>query len=143
MIEIGLLFEEETLSLIPFHHDGLPPLPNQIFVYGSNLSGIHGAGAARAAFDFYGAKWGYGLSGVIGNSYAIPTKDELIQSLTLSKIRVYVDEFKKFAKDNPDIEFFVTRIGCGYAGYKDEDIAPMFKGISVNCDMPLDWKRYL
>ena len=100
-------------------------MDNEIFVFGSNLSGIHGAGAAKIAVDF-GAVYGKGV-GLYGNSYAIPTKDENITTLPLSKIEVYVNDFIKFAEKNIKYNFIVTKIGCGLAGFRIEDIAPLFK----------------
>ncbi len=106
-----------------------------IFVFGSNLAGVHGAGAAKTAVEDYGAKWGEG-EGLFGNSYAIPTKDLDIRPLTVSQIRHHVIKFIKFAEANPDKEFFVTAIGCGLAGNKVEDIAPLFAGCPKNCLLP-------
>jgi len=124
-----------------FHEDGTQAAAGEIFVFGSNESGIHGAGAAAAALDFYGAKWGHGF-GFSGQSFAIPTKDWVINSLSLSQISFYVKRFILVSKII-DKQFFITRIGCGLAGYKDCHIAPMFKGIGDNCDMPIQWKEYL
>ncbi len=112
----------------------------KIFVFGSNLSGIHGAGAAACALKEHGAVWGMG-QGHHGNSYAIPTKDEEIKTLPLKRIERYVRLFISYAKDNPDLEFQVTRIGCGLAGYVDTQIAPMFRGAPPNCDMPPGWRE--
>ena len=99
---------------------------NEVFVFGSNLSGIHGAGAAKLALNRFGAIWGLG-SGIQGKSYAIPTKDFNVYSkLSIDKIKDYVDIFIIFAKDLNDVTFFVTEIGCGLAGYIPEDIAPLF-----------------
>lgn len=95
--------------------------PNDIFVFGSNLSGAHGGGAARIARTKFGAKMGQGV-GLQGNSYAIPTMQGGVET-----IQPYVDEFIEFAKNNPNLTFYVTRIGCGIAGFKDEEIAPLFK----------------
>ena len=95
--------------------------PNQIFVFGSNLQGAHGGGAARAAYHHFGAIWGQGV-GLQGQSYAIPTMQGPVSS-----IKPYVDEFIAFARKHPEFEFLVTRIGCGIAGFKDADIAPLFK----------------
>lgn len=97
---------------------------NEVFVYGANERGIHGAGAARAAL-----KWGavMGQFGLSGQTYGIPTKDGNIKTLPLSIIKTYVDEFLIFATDNPDLVFLVTPIGCGLAGYSSRDIAPLFK----------------
>jgi len=111
-----------------------------IFVFGSNLSGIHGAGAAKFALDHHGAKWGQGV-GLQGNSYAIPTKDKNITTLPLTEIKMYVDHFLLFAEDS-DLTFQVTRIGCGLAGYTEKDIAPMFREAPRNCILCpefIDW----
>lgn len=125
-----------------FHIDGTQPKVNQIFVFGSNKAGRHGAGAAKAAKLHFGAEYGNGY-GLQGQSYAIPTKDSRIKTLPLEDIRHYIDEFKNFAKDNPHITFFVTRVGCGLAGYDDSDIAPMFVGSPNNCSFASQWKTYL
>ena len=100
---------------------------DRVFVFGSNLAGRHGAGAARFARLERGAVYCRGV-GLQGNSYAIPTKDERIRTLPLSRIEPFVKEFVAFAEAHPDMEFEVTRIGCGLAGYKPRDIAPMFAG---------------
>lgn len=125
-----------------FHLDGSQPNKNQIFVFGSNLAGIHGAGAAKQAALRYGAKYGQGV-GLRGQSYAIPTKDQDIETLPLDIISRYITNFVRFTNDNPQMQFFLTRIGCGLAGLKDKDIAPMFKGCGTNCDLPEDWQPYL
>jgi hypothetical protein len=97
-----------------------------IFVFGSNLSGRHGKGAAKTALG-WGAKWGQG-AGLQGRTYGIPTKDASIRrTLTLIEIKPFVDEFIEFAKNNPNLTFLVTEIGCGLAGYKQKDIAPLFE----------------
>lgn len=110
-----------------------------VFVFGSNLKGAHGRGAALFAKRNRGAVYGQGV-GHHGNSYAIPTKDEFIKTLPLSRIETYVQEFIYYARENPGMMFEITRIGCGLAGYKDEDIAPMFKGAPSNCIIPLGWQ---
>lgn len=109
-----------------------------IFVFGSNLAGRHGKGAALYARKYKGAVYGEGI-GLHGNSYAIPTKDEKLKSLPLSLIRFYVKQFLFYASTCPELEFEVTRIGCGLAGYTDTDIAPMFKGAPSNCHLPNGW----
>lgn len=96
--------------------------PNEIFVFGSNLAGAHGGGAARIALDLFGAVWGQGV-GLQGQSYAIPTMQGGVET-----IKPYVDEFIRFAKEHPELKFLVTRIGCGIAGFRDEEIGPLFKG---------------
>ena len=95
--------------------------PNEIFVFGSNLQGMHGGGAARAAYNKFGAVWGQGV-GLQGQSYGIPTMQGGVET-----IRPYVDEFIDFAKEHPELTFLVTRIGCGIAGFKDEEISPLFE----------------
>ena len=93
---------------------------HEIFVFGSNLAGRHGGGAARVANMKFGAEWGVGV-GLTGQSYAIPTMQGGVET-----IKPYVDEFIRFAQENPGLKFLVTRIGCGIAGFKDEEIAPLF-----------------
>ena len=93
---------------------------HEIFVFGSNLAGRHGGGAARAANMKFGAEWGVGV-GLTGQSYAIPTMQGGVET-----IKPYVDEFIRFAQANPELKFLVTRIGCGIAGFRDEEIAPLF-----------------
>ena len=94
--------------------------PDEVFVFGSNLNGYHGGGAARAAMNKFGAEWGKGV-GLQGQSYAIPTMQGGVET-----IQPYVDDFIAFAKRHEELFFYVTRIGCGIAGFKDEDIAPLF-----------------
>ena len=95
--------------------------PNEIFVFGSNLQGMHAGGAANVAYRKFGAIMGQGV-GLQGQSYAIPTMQGGVET-----IRPYVDEFIAFAKDHPDLTFFVTRIGCGIAGFTDDQISPLFR----------------
>ena len=95
--------------------------PNEIFVLGSNLAGQHGGGAARRAYQKFGAEWGQGV-GLPGQSYGIPTMQGGVET-----IKPYVDEFIEFAKRNPGLKFLVTEIGCGIAGFRVEEIAPLFK----------------
>ncbi len=111
-----------------------------IFVFGSNLAGRHGAGAALDAYRNHGAIYGQGV-GPQGNSYAIPTKDENLKSLPLEYIELYVKKFLVYARKHPKQIFGVTRIGCGLAGYKDSDIAPMFKSAPSNCILPKEWQN--
>ncbi len=112
-----------------------------IFVFGSNRAGVHGAGAAAFAHKHHGAVYGQG-EGLQGASYAIPTKDWAIHTLPLSAIAVHVSTFLEFARSHPELEFVVTRIGCGLAGYTDTDIAPMFVGAPDNCILPNGWRDY-
>ena len=93
---------------------------NEIFVFGSNLRGMHGGGAARVAMEEFGAEWGVGV-GRTGQTYAIPTMHGGVDA-----IKPYVDEFVEYAKAHPELKFLVTRVGCGIAGFRDKDIAPLF-----------------
>lgn len=110
-----------------------------IFVFGSNLAGRHGKGAALCALKEHGAIYGQGV-GRQGNSYAIPTKDEKLRTLPLSTIQIYVNAFLHYAQLNPTQTFLVTRIGCGLAGYRDHHIAPMFRDAPLNCQLPEGWR---
>jgi len=113
-----------------------------IFVFGSNLAGRHGKGAALFALKNHGAVYGRGR-GLQGNSYAIPTKDEHIRTLPLGAIRTHVGRFLEFAGKFPDTAFMLTPIGCGLAGYKPEQIAPFFKGAPSNVILPPEFKSVL
>lgn len=126
-----------------FHKDGSSPSTDQVFVFGSNLSGYHGGGAARAAHQLYGAEWGV-AEGPTGNSYAIPTVQEHISGpLSLDEIAKHVVDFIVHAIKNHETEFLVTRIGCGLAGHRDQDIAPMFSSAPNNCSLPDTWAQYI
>ena len=109
--------------------------PNEIFVFGSNLKGMHGGGAAYIAYRKFGAIMGQGV-GLQGQSYAIPTMQGGVET-----IRPYVDEFIKFAKQHPELTFLVTRIGCGIAGFTDEEISPLFAEAHEveNIVLPPNW----
>lgn len=100
---------------------------DEVFVFGSNLAGAHAGGAARIAMEKFGAVWGQGV-GLQGQSYAIPTMQGGVET-----IKPYVDEFVRFAKSHTKLVFLVTRIGCGIAGFKDEEIAPLFADV-LNID---------
>ena len=109
--------------------------PNEIFVFGSNLKGMHGGGAAYIAYRKFGAIMGQGV-GLQGQSYAIPTMQGGVET-----IRPYVDEFIQFAKQHPELTFLVTRIGCGIAGFTDEEISPLFEAAHEveNIVLPPNW----
>jgi len=115
---------------------------NKIFVFGSNLKGIHGKGAALTARNSYGAQLGVG-EGRTGNSYALPTKSTPSSSLHPNRIKAHVDTFINYAKQNPDLTFLVTRVGCGLAGFRDELIAPFFLGSPSNCVFDIKWLPWL
>ena len=95
-------------------------MPDEVFVFGSNLAGMHGGGAALFAARHFGAVMGQGV-GLQGQSYAIPTMQGGVET-----IKPYVDEFIAFAMAHPELFFYVTPIGCGIAGFRDEEIAPLF-----------------
>lgn len=113
-----------------------------VFVFGSNLAGAHGAGAAAHAVKHWGAIYGQGV-GHHGMSYALPTKDLRIMTLSLNAIRAHVIDFMRYAELHPHRTFKVTQIGCGLAGYTADQIAPMFAGAPSNCWFDEAWKQYL
>ena len=115
---------------------------NPVFVFGSNRRGAHGAGAALYARLHRGAIAGQG-EGLQGNSYGIPTKDENIQTLPLDEIEIHVNRFLAFAAARPELVFQVTPIGCGLAGYKPEQVAPMFRHAPPNCRLPPEFLAVL
>lgn len=110
--------------------------PNEIFVFGSNLAGFHGGGAARIAYEQFGAERGVGV-GSTGQCYAIPTMQGGVET-----IKPYVDEFILYARLHPELTFLVTRIGCGIAGFTDEQIAPLFTAARdlQNVALPDGWR---
>jgi hypothetical protein len=110
----------------------------EIFVFGSNLAGRHGKGAALYAKEHYGAQYGVG-HGFTGYAYAIPTKDAKLKTLSLDEIRYFVFRFLEVARARPDLTFKVTAIGCGLAGYQPSDIAPFFKDAPGNCQLPQEF----
>ena len=115
-----------------------------IFVFGSNKAGIHGAGAAKYAHQTLGAQWGIG-EGIVGNTYALPTKGYHIETLPLIEIKDAVNRFIEVAEywALRGAEFQVTRVGCGLGGKKDSDIAPMFRAAPDNCLFDEYWKPWL
>ena len=117
-------------------------LMSEIFVFGSNLKGIHGKGAAKYAVERYGAIRGVGV-GPQGNAYAIPTKEHPYKSLDLHQIAKHIIDFKAYASKHPEHRFKLTAIGCGNAGYKPKQIAPMFHGAPSNIDMPEEFLEFV
>lgn len=117
-----------------------------IFVFGSNTAGRHGAGAALFARQQRGAIYGQG-EGLQGDSYGIPTKgqrpDRSLYTLPLEQVRAGVERFLAFAASRPDLQFEVTPIGCGHAGYLPVEIAPMFEGAPANCQLPDEFLDHL
>ena len=112
-----------------------------VFVFGSNLAGKHGLGAALHAQQYYGAEIGVG-EGPTGQSYALLTKDKKLSPRPLSQIARSVSRFLAYAAAHSDVEFKVTRIGCGLAGYDDEQIAPFFLDAPPNCTFDPLWEKF-
>lgn len=120
------------------------PAPNWVFVFGSNLAGRHGLGAAKFAKMHYGAQYGKKFAvGHVGRSYAIPTKGEELEVLCLDVIAIYCKDFVSYAKSHPLLTFELTPVGCGLAGYKDQQVAPLFQGLPENVIVPDRWKKYI
>ena len=134
------------MSRYKYHVDKTLPKADEIFVFGSNLSGIHGLGAAQVARFQFQAELGIGR-GRTGNAYAIPTKGLVkfrrFPVLSLKEIHDYVREFREYTKAHKDETYFITRLACGLAAYEDSEIAPMFRGATRRCNFPKEWKRYL
>ncbi|MEF2976069.1 A1S_2505 family phage non-structural protein [Subtercola sp. YIM 133946] len=108
--------------------------PNEVFVFGSNAGGMHGGGAARTAYEKFGAVWGQ-ANGLQGQSYGIDT---------MSGLRVLASEvsgFLGFAREHPHLTFLVTEIGCGIAGYRPKQIAPFFADVPPNVVLPATFDR--
>ena len=127
--ELPLAHADNT---IPRERDGY------VFVFGSNLAGIHGAGAAKVAKRNFGAMQGH-AEGPMGMAYGIPTKDARLKVLPLHEVALAVAAFVAYAGDHPKQKFFVTRVGCGLAGFSDEQIAPMFANAPHNCSLAHEW----
>ena len=139
------IFNFQLSTFLPFSlnmkNDRITPTyitclkPNEVFVFGSNLAGFHGGGAAHIAHAKFGAIWGQGV-GMQGQSYAIPTMQGGVET-----IKPFVDQFIDYARQNPIYRFYVTRIGCGIAGFTDEEIAPLFReAVDVeNICLPTEW----
>lgn len=113
--------------------------PGEIFVFGSNLLGHHGGGAALWAYRKFGAIWGVG-AGIQGQSYGIPTMHGGVP-----EIKPYVDDFVEYARMHPENRFLLTRIGCGIAGLCDKEMAPLFaEALGMpNVTFPMEWLRIL
>lgn len=116
------------------------PLSNALFVFGSNLAGRHGAGAAKFAQRFFHAEYGVG-EGRTGNAYALPTKDARIQTLPMADVEWHCKQFLDYARRSRETMFQLTRVGCGLAGLRDGDIAPWFCDAPDNVLLPAKWLR--
>jgi hypothetical protein len=113
----------------------------QIFVFGSNLAGKHNGGGAKIAFEKFGAIYGQGVASQ-GQSYAIPTLGFNFEKIPLAEIRTYIDLFFNYAYNHPQYEFLVTKIGCGIAGYRISEIAPLFLNPFKNIILPEEFVKY-
>jgi len=112
---------------------------SHVFVFGSNLHGRHGAGAAKEAFNSWQAIEGKS-SGRQGMSYAIPTKDLNMYTLPIKEICLWVNHFRSYVQNHPKLTFLITKIGCGLAGYEESEIKPLFKNFPNNCILPKGWR---
>lgn len=117
-------------------------MSNEIFCFGSNLSGLHSGGSAREAVINYGAIFGEGI-GHHGNSYAIPTLTAKFTKMELYDIGAHIDDFIEYAKAHPELTFNIVAIGCGIAGFTPEEIAPMFADAPDNCNLPKEFTDVL
>lgn len=106
--------------------------PGEIFVFGSNAAGSHGAGAALIAYEKFGAEWGVG-SGLTGRTYALPTMGGV------AELRDEASRFVDFARRHPELTFYLTKVGCGIAGYAEDDVAPLFASAPDNVIKPAGW----
>lgn len=127
-----------------YHKDRtIPDRDNEtIWVFGSNLLGIHGAGAARIALKYFKARRGVGV-GLTGMAYAIPTKANPDESLHFDLVKAHIADFVRFAKTQPTLKFFVTRIGCELAGFSNDRIGPLFEDAPSNCSFAIEWRAWL
>ena len=129
--------------MVAVEHTALASLGTRIcFVFGSNLAGIHGAGAAKSAYEDWGAAWGVG-EGPTGYTYAIPTKDTRLRTRPFAELEAAVARFLAYARANPDVQFLVTRVGCGLAGWRDTQVAPLFADAPPNCMLSVPWREVL
>lgn len=129
-----ILTEKQIImdKVIPNHITDLDS--NEIFVFGSNKSGLHLGGAAAFALENFGAKMGVG-EGLTGQCYAIPTMEGI------NSFKEAVDKFEECVKEHPELKFLVTEVGCGIAGYTPEEVAPLFKKVSTypNVSLPISF----
>lgn len=112
--------------------------PNEIFVFGSNEAGQHGGGAAAHAHAFYGAQMGV-REGITGYCYAFPTLNKELKKRTAKQLFISVAMFKATARSMPELTFLLTKVGCGIAGYPEEDMIALFKDCPKNVVKPVGW----
>jgi hypothetical protein len=113
--------------------------PNEIFVFGSNQRGAHAGGAARLAKEKFGAQEGVG-EGLTGQSYAFPTLTASFEKVSQASLEASRDRFFAAARQNPDKTFVLTKVGCGIAGFTEDEIRPLFKNAPANVILPEDWR---
>lgn len=113
----------------------------RVFVFGSNRRGMHGAGAARYARIELGARWGIG-EGMTGRAYALPTCSSPGVALPYAAVAEAVERFKNLARSMPGTRFYVSEVGCGFAGFVAADIAPLFADAPDNCDLSDGWRAF-
>lgn len=113
--------------------------PNEIFVFSSNLAGRHGAGAARQAHKQFGAQMGCG-EGITGSCYAFPTLDETLRQLPIHRIEQAREALFSECRSRPTLRFLLTKVGCGLAGYPEEQMSVLFTNPPANLILPEDWK---
>lgn len=116
--------------------------PNECFVFGANTDGRHGKGAAKFAMQKFGAVWGEG-EGLTGRCYALPTVGRRLAKMSTAQINIHVQRFLKCAKAHPELTFLVTMVGCGLAGHKTRDIAPMFAERLPNVILPEEFVKII
>lgn len=134
------ILQAQGMQQIDPAHNHIPSDP-RIFVFGSNLLGIHGAGAAGYARKELGAQLGIG-EGPTGRTYALPTCYRPGEPITLQELAVYVDNFLRYAEKHPETRFFVSAVGCGIAGFTEDEVSYIFRelGTPDNCDLPVGWR---
>lgn len=119
---------------------------SRVFVFGSNLKGIHGKGSALVARQNFGAMLGIGegpMGGDPPRCYALPTKIGPYERMPYATVALHVEKFIQYAHEHPELEFDIVRVGCGLAGFSEDDISPLFIGAPANCHLPDGWRDYL
>ena len=122
-----------------FHEDGTIPTGAWVFVFGSNLAGRHGKGAAKIARNNFHAQYGVG-EGATGGAYAIPTKGRHLEPLPVDAIAASVERFLEYARANAHLDFFVTAVGTGLAKIEPDVMGAMFAQAPGNCSLPTQWR---
>ena len=117
---------------------------NEVFVFGSNENGNHAGGAARVAVEKFGAVMGQ-AEGMQGQSYAIPTLDKEMKQVSEEALREYIERFRKYADEHKELTFYMTKIGCGIAGFDVEYMAKVMKSFdfSFNVVMPKEFYKII